>query len=641
MAALAPLGTGTRPYRDYLTPSLHTRFIRASRYTILLCYVIACWMGEWKSLLWLWLPFGPTGIRTLLLFIPALTIYLLRIAQWHVGPRHTLTRAETFQKYFLRKNTILTLAFYTFSAWLYSEIYTWSRTEKDRLNITELGRAHERLKLNERPLYLRFLFMMLAAAQTGVHLWSDYDRIDVPAMQPKQLGGAVETDAPVKRGPKPRVVLVKQLQPMFVTAASLALLVTISGTIFYFIGPRHLLWEYYYSFSRNFISLSKTSKPTGLAPFAPLVSKFAMEGTLLVLLWEFVNKAFDLYIAQEPLKYNKPITGDSKDPNGTLLNGLKSNKEATKAMAFWELALITDAFSDRRKTIYAEMERKRAPTFQQVADFCLAEIKLLIDRLNVGLDPAYQTAAASAAPEPRPSVNLVPQISQPLKDDKQVVALPPKPSTKWEQFEATTSGIAKSHSSPGNSQQAYGREAINKGMKKAQEGAQQAEAVASTASTKILSSPFGYFFSHSLPRRAKLVVLGAPYSRISLICNAITALANLATFSIAEDSIGRFHESVPAIIRTFTQAINKIDAYMATLQVHWSDTDTLSKFEAEQKKVPEVDLVRKCLQTGLQNVLSSFEKYLGGMGMSMLEITDAKKAAAIVRQPEMMQTAAR
>lgn len=597
-------------------------------------------MGEWKSLLWLWLPFGPTGIRTLLLFIPALTIYLLRIAQWHVGQRHTLTRAETFQKYFLRKNTILTLVFYAFSAWLYSEVYTWSRTVDDRLNFTELGRAHERLKLNERPLYLRFLFMMLAVAQTCVHLWKDYDRIDVPAMEPKKLGEDATAQAAVRRGPKPRMVLLRQFRSMFVTAASLALFITVSATSLYFFGPRQLLWEYYYSFSRNFISLAKTSRPTGLAPFAPLVAKFITEGTLLALLWEFVNKAFDLYIAQEPLKSNKPITSDSKDPNGTLLNGLKSKKEAPKAMAFWELALITDTFSDRRKTIYAEMGRKKGPTFQQVTDLCLAEVKLLIERLNIGLDPAYQPAITSAPPQSKPSVSLVPQISQPLKDDKQVVAVPPKPSNRWEQFEATSSGIAKQHSSPANSQQAYGREAINRGLKKAQEGAQQVDAVASTASTKILSSPFGYVFSHSLPRRAKLVVLGAPYSRMSLICNAVTALTNLAVFSIAEDSIGRFHESVPAIIRTFTGAIIKIDAYMASLQVHWSDKDTLSKPETEQKKVPEVDQVRACLQKGLQTVLSSFDQYLSGMGMSILEISDAKKAAAISRQPEMIQAAA-
>lgn len=282
------------------------------------------------AVLWLWFPFGPTGIRTLLLFIPALTIYLLRIAQWHVGQRHTLTRAETFQKYFFRRNTILTFIFYAFSAWLYNEVYTWSRTEKDKLNFTELGRAHERLKLNERPLYLRFLFFTLAFAQTAVHLWNDYDRIDVPAMQPRQVSEEATAEVPVKRGPKPRMVLMKKLKPMFITSSSLALLVTVAGSALYFSGPRQLLWDYYYSFSRYFVSLSKTSRPTGLAPFAPLVAKFVVEGSLLVLLWEFVNKAFDLYIAQEPLKNNKPITSDSKDPNGTLLNGLKSNKEAIK-----------------------------------------------------------------------------------------------------------------------------------------------------------------------------------------------------------------------------------------------------------------------------------------------------------------------
>jgi len=47
--AAAPLGAHTRPYRDYLTPALHGRFTRASRYTLLLCYLIACWMGNYDS----------------------------------------------------------------------------------------------------------------------------------------------------------------------------------------------------------------------------------------------------------------------------------------------------------------------------------------------------------------------------------------------------------------------------------------------------------------------------------------------------------------------------------------------------------------------------------------------------------------
>jgi nucleoporin NDC1 len=47
--ALAPLGLQVRPYRDYLTPALHSRFTRASRYTLVLCYLIAVFMGEWDN----------------------------------------------------------------------------------------------------------------------------------------------------------------------------------------------------------------------------------------------------------------------------------------------------------------------------------------------------------------------------------------------------------------------------------------------------------------------------------------------------------------------------------------------------------------------------------------------------------------
>ncbi|CAO2658433.1 Nn.00g061560.m01.CDS01 [Neocucurbitaria sp. VM-36] len=635
--ALVPLGVQVRPYRDYLTPALHRRFNKAGRYTLLLCYVIALWMGEWDNLLWLWFPIGPTGIRTLLLFLPALIIYVLRVAQWHVGRRQTQTQFETFKKYFLRKSTLLTLAFYAFSAWIYSEVYIWSRTSKDKLGLTEYGRAHERLKLNERPLYLRYLFFLLAVAQSGIHLWRDYDKIEVPAMKPKKEREDASAATPIRLAPKPRQVLATHLLAMAKRASILSFIVTAGGFVLYFVGPRYVIWDYYYSFSKYFVSLSKTSKPTGLAPFLPLCAMFAVEGALLVLLWEFVNKAFDLYIAQEPLKNAQPITADSKDPNGTLLNGLKSKKEAVKAIAFWELALITDAFPDRRKTIYGEIERKTAPTYQQVTDICLGEIKFLIQRLSIGLNPAYNPDTAPGKQQPAAPVSLVPQISQPLKDDKQIAALPLKPDTKWDHFESAAAGIAKSYSAPGNSQQAYGREAINKSVKKAQEGAEQAASFATLYYNQLVKSPLGAPFSQSLPRTASLVVLGAPFSRISLICNAVTALANLTVFSLSQDSLGRFHEGVPAIIHVFTTAISQLDEYMSTVQIHWSDKSTLSKPEAERRKVPEVEEVRECLREGLEKILGSFNEYLGGMGLSKLEILEAKKVAAVKKGPEMLQ----
>ena len=44
-------------------------------------------------------------------------------------------------------------------------------------------------------------------------------------------------------------------------------------------------------------------------------------------LWDTCNTAFTLNMGEEPLKYDKPLTNDSQDPNGSLLNGLKSKKE--------------------------------------------------------------------------------------------------------------------------------------------------------------------------------------------------------------------------------------------------------------------------------------------------------------------------
>lgn len=308
-----------------------------------------------------------------------------------------------------------------------------------------------------------------------------------------------------------------------------------------------------------------------------------------------------------------------------------------QAIALWELALITDAFPDRRKTIYGERERKKAPTFQQVTDICLGEIKLLIQRLNFGLDPTYNPDAAPGTQPPTTAVNLVPQIAQPLKDDKQIAALPPRPDTKWDHIESAAAGIAKSYSAPGNSQQAYGREAIKKGVQKAQQGAHQAESFATLYYNKLVSSPLGSPFSQSFPRRVNVVILGAPYSRISLICNAVTALANLAIFSISQDELGQFHQGVPEIVRAITEAITKIDQYMDTVEIHWSDQTTLKKPEAERRKVPEVEEVRECLREGLEKILGSFNEYLSGMGLNSVEILEAKKAVGAKKGPEMRQ----
>jgi nucleoporin NDC1 len=301
------------------------------------------------------------------------------------------------------------------------------------------------------------------------------------------------------------------------------------------------------------------------------------------------------------------------------------------------LALITDAFPDRRKTIYGELERKKAPTYQQVTEICLGEVKFLIERLNVAINPSYTPEPTNGPQQPAPPVHLVPQIARPLQNDKQITTAPAAPTSNWGHIEAATAGIAKSHSSPGNSQQAYGREALHKGLKGAKDGKQKVESLAVRYWNMLLSSYLGWPFRRSLERTARVVVLGAPYSRISTICNAITALTNLTTFSLKHDELGRFHEGVPGIVRVLTTAIKMLDEYMAKVEIHWTDYKTLSKPEAERRKVPEVEQVRECLREGLERILGSFNEYLSGLGMSKLEILEAKSAVGGTKGLEMLQ----
>lgn len=577
--------------------------------------------------LWVWFPIGPAGVRTLLLFIPALIVYVLRVAQWHVGHRNTQTPWETFSKYALRKSTVITLACYTLSAWFYSEVYIWSRSRASRLDFTDQGKHYERIKLNERPLYLRYLFIALAVVQGVRHLWRDYDRINIPAMNPKNERDAATATPMVK----PRHALIRSLKPMATTAIAQALLTVGAGSVLYFIGLRYFLWENYYAVAKKVLNLGRNTRPTGVAPFVPLVLMFISQGFMLSLLWQFANRAFDTYIAQAPLKKDQPITNESKDPNGSLLNGLKSKKETSKAIALWELALITERFSDRRKTVYGELQRKKAPTYKQVTDICLAEVRLLISRLSIALDPKFRLEDEKGTQQKPPPISLVPQIAQPLKEGP-ITAPVQAPGDRVGKFGDFTASFAKSHSSPQNSQSAKAREIIKKGHERVAKGAKEVESASSTYFTRLVASPLGWVFRHNLRRTVSLIITGAPYSRISLLCNAITTLTNLSVYSIKEDEYGQFQSVVPDIIRVFTTAIKKVDEYLGKVEVHWSDLEYQALPPAD-RKVPEAEQVRDCLSDGLGRILRAFGEYLPSMGMSRLEVQDAKKSAA--KGPEM------
>lgn len=298
-------------------PALHRRFTRACLYTFPICYVIAVWMGTWENFLWAWLPLGFVGIRTLFLCIPALLVYLLRITQWHTGRRNTKSPLSTLRQCILTRRLTGTIFLYALSAFLYCEVYIWAQARKSSLEMTTYGKLHERTKLNERPIFFRFLFITLAVVQSILHLYRDYDWVKTPT----KTGQTTV---------QPEVRLFNMIPSLIAKAGITAGTSFALGTFVYFAAFRNQIWAVWYSFMKSIVNVGKTPKPAGLHGFMFLVMGFLVEGTLLSFLWRFCNAAFDVLMAKEPLKNNKPITSDSKDPNGSLLNGLKSKKEDSK-----------------------------------------------------------------------------------------------------------------------------------------------------------------------------------------------------------------------------------------------------------------------------------------------------------------------
>lgn len=101
--------------------------------------------------------------------------------------------------------------------------------------------------------------------------------------------------------------------------------------ILYYAILRSFIWGWALMFLRIFYNLPKTNM---LPPSWPsdlwLLFRCVEAGTFVHLIWNIGNLAFSTFMVKEPLKNGKPLTSESKDPNGSLLNGLKSKKLSIK-----------------------------------------------------------------------------------------------------------------------------------------------------------------------------------------------------------------------------------------------------------------------------------------------------------------------
>ncbi|CRJ80593.1 hypothetical protein BN1708_000309 [Verticillium longisporum] len=572
------------PYKDFLQPALHRRFSTTSTLLLALVYIQAILLGQWNSFLWSWFPIGPVGIRTLFLFASALTVIILRISQYHVGKRASTSAISGALPNLITIQALEAWVAYTISSALFGLVFLWSASADSKLNWISTM-SGDRGRLNERP-------------------------------SPVTNGGASSTT--------PLTVLLTKLPGVVANAVMraigvYALAVTLYSTIF-----RGAAWSWAMTFFRPFNNLPKSNMlPVDWPWFkGSTLMQCLWAGVLLSCTWEIGNYAFSRFMVKAPLKNGNPLTNESKDPNGSLLNGLKSKKMPIRCFALWELAHIAREFELRRKAIFEDIDRKDGPMWSQVFVICLDIVKGLEQRVdNYGKPPPAPVA------QPEPVVEQKPRILAPPKDDPIFQARPASRSMRGE-IEKT---LTQATQAPGHTPVSQLSPIAKKTFRNARDRVltkEQQEALTSPqvvgqfqalATTVLRADYIGWWFRQDFRRLLTAAVLGSPHSELSHHLNAIEILSAMAVHSLTEDKFGNVHKDIGPIVRTFTAVIKRLEAFKASFPVHWTDVEG-------SKSTPEVDEVIKALKAGLSQVVQEFEPYIRDLRLTRTDIRLAKEA---------------
>lgn len=631
-----------RPYKDFLTPLMHRRFAGATAVLAFACYAESVWIGEWNSVFWSWFPLGKAGIRAGLLFIPAFVIFILRVSQLHVGIRTSNSGWDTFKRYGPSFQVVQTVGWYFFSAYMFSEIYIWSASKDADLNRIKLIPRTDRTTLNEKPVYLTCYLFFLALVQSCIHLYHDYDRIDMPVVKTKPRGSTDPAPAIIHPAIQVRAKLFDLAQKALKRTIVLALASPVLYAMPLGIYPysiRQCAWSFTRSWAKIFWTLPKSSSLPSIFPFHwSIILRTMTAGFLLTMLWEVGNTAFSVYVAQEPLKNERPITYESRDPNGSLLTGLKGKKLQTRAFAFWELAYIAERFEGRRKAIFEDIDRKGGSAWSQILGVCLGVINGITLRIADYERPP--TAPSSTTASNQTAIPGLPRLAPPVKDGLKksgdLFGAVPRASSASQTALEAVGKYAKIHGqSPPGPLSPKTRRLMEKAEgvvltpeQKQVMAAQGLTGIFRDWALAVIKSKLGWPFRQEYRRRIGAVVLGAPYGDVGIIVDAIDALTRLAVCSLTEDKYGNVQRDVKLIIQTLTATITQLEAFRTRIGIHW--TDILANQES-----PEVDVVLAALKSGLGDLVAAFGDYSEDLRLSQSEMRMAREAATIAAPPAM------
>jgi nucleoporin NDC1 len=567
------------------------------------------------------------------LFICGFAVFLIRVAQQHVGLRTTDSGFITFLEYTIRYDTLQTTIWYAFSAWLFSELVIFTAPASDNLKWIVESRTTERPRLNERPIYLTTYFFALALVQTACHLIYDYDRLDLPTIKTAQAVPEEQNEQTAQTPELPIDKVKKGLLRIGVTVLSRSIGLTLIMPLVYSMTVRKTFWSITLWFAKIFWNLPRTSVLPSVMPYhIRVLFRTFWAGLMLSALWEVSNLLYTAFVAQPPLKKDRPITYESKDPNGSLLTGLNAKKLQTRAFAFWELVLIAEKYEGRRKAIFEDIDRPGGSSWKQIMTACLGTTKAMDNRI-LSLNPL----ASPTEPVPEDD-GRTPQIVEAIRgtnveqDNPQPLPRLTRDIRKeniWANPPPATSVVEKVGNVAklvGNSPQAadattMGQQLLQDATQNISTAEQGIWAVLAPYTKQFLQSPFGAPFRKTMHRRLNSIVLGQPYGNAGIIIDAIEVLRRLTLCSLKEDSYGHVSKDIPEIIQALTTSIGLLEGLRGRLQPHWTDV-------VQQNASPEVGLIIQQLKAALKDIVTAFDPYFRDMGVSRTMVSAAQDAVS-------------
>lgn len=218
--------------------------------------------------------------------------------------------------------TLEAVVSYTFSSWLFSKIYLWSATDELEWVSIQPG-VGGRVRLNEKPIFFTVHFLVLGVVHGILHISRDDDRLRLGTTKLRA------NDAPASAPPRPWSTRLMSEVPLLAHRALIqTLAVLLLNIVFYHAVVRNLAWRVALIIFRPFYTMPKTNLvPATYGGISfPLWLKCSGTSFMLVFLWLAGNRMFSMFLVRPPMKNGNPLTSESKDPNGSLLNGLKSKK---------------------------------------------------------------------------------------------------------------------------------------------------------------------------------------------------------------------------------------------------------------------------------------------------------------------------